>query len=112
MLVMFNLLFIPTWNCVGLLQDPVFVYMAGSQIATWFLACCILLLLVCYITLSMFLNHTKREARTEQSLIAISCIFLSTLGIMLVLFGGPLKRDAELAAGEFATNCKHGAKTS
>merc|ERR1719424_211125 len=83
MLVMFNLLFIPTWNCVGLLQDPVFVYMAGSETLTWFLACCILLLLICFITLQMFLNRTRKEARTEQSLIMISCIFLSTLGIML-----------------------------
>lgn len=111
-LVMFNLLFIPTWNCVGLLRDPVLMYMSGSEVATWFLACCILLLLICYATLQKFLSGAKREQRTEQSLIMISCIFLSTLGIMLILFGTPLQKDALLASKEFRYNCKLGHRTS
>jgi len=111
-LVMFNLLFIPTWNCVGLLRDPVLMYMIGSATATWFLLCCILLLLICYVTLQSFLNGTKKEQRTEQSLIMISCIFLSTLGVMLILFGGPLQKDALIASREFVYNCKLGHRTS
>jgi len=111
-LVMFNLLFIPTWNCVGLLRDPIYTYMCGYEVATWFLGCCILLLFICYITLQKFLSGTKREVRTEQSLIMISCIFLSTVGIMLILFGGPLQKDAVLASREFRYNCKLGHKTS
>lgn len=111
-LVMFNLLFIPTWNCVGLLRDPVLMYMIGSTTATWFLFCCILLLLICYVTLQMFLNGTKKEQRSEQSLIMISCIFLSTLGIMLILFGGPLQKDALIASREFFYNCRLGHRTS
>jgi len=112
MLVMFNLLFIPTWNCVGLLQDPVFVHMAGSETLTWFLACCILLLLICFITLQMYLNRPRTEGRGEHNFVMISCIFLSTLGIMLILFGGPLKTDSEAATNEFATACTSGPKTS
>lgn len=112
MLVVFNLLVIPVWNCLALLRDPVFMFMTGSETTQWLLGCCTLFFVICYLTLLIFLNRTEREARSEQSLIMISCIFLSTLGIVLILFGGPLKRDAQEARLEFTTNCKLGARTS
>jgi len=111
-LVMFLLVLIPCWNCVGLLWDPVFMYMAGSQTVGWLLACCVVLVFLCYFTLVLFLNRSRPDMRTEQTMLMIAGIFLSTLGIMLILFGRPIQQQAQLASSEFVSGCKMGARTS
>lgn len=110
-LVMFLLLVIPSWNAIGLLRDPVFTYVVGSQMTGWFLVSCILLFIISYITLQIFLDRIRPEMRTEQTLLMISSMFLSALGIVLVLFGGPISKQALGASSEFMDNCKLGAQT-
>lgn len=110
-LCMFLLLIIPIWNCLGLLEDPLYSYMASSTLPTWLLACCILLFLISYLTLKLFLSHSRPEMRNEQSMLMIAGIFLSTLGIVLILFGGPLGKQAMTASDEFFSNCRDGQRT-
>lgn len=110
-LVMFLLLLIPSWNAVGLLQDPVFMYMAGSELSGWLLVCCIFLFVISYITIQIFIDRIRPEQQTEQTMLMVSGIFLSTLGVMLILFGGPLMRQATMASSEFMVNCRSGKMT-
>jgi len=110
-LVLLLLLVVPCWNCIGLLQDPTFTYMAGSQVTGWLLACCAIFIVVCYISLLVFFNRSLPSNRNENTMLMIAGIFLSTLGILLVLFGGPIKNSAEIAIREFASTdtCRTGA---
>lgn len=110
--IMFLLLVIPTWNCVGMLDDPVFMFIAGSKIPEWMLACCALLFVAFSLLLVIFLSHSQPEVRTEQAMLMIGALFLSALGIMLILFGGPLQGEAGAARNDFNFNCRQGAKTS
>jgi hypothetical protein len=110
-LVMFLLLLIPTWDALGLVQDPVFMYMVGPATAGWLLACCIMLFLISAIVLSVFLDRLREELKTEQTFLMISGIFLSTLGIMLILFAYPLSYQAMHASKEFWNHCKSGQMT-
>jgi len=110
-LVMILLLLIPTWNTIALMQDPIFMYMAGYETTTWCLLCFVLLLFSWFIIISFLVERIRPEKRTEQNMLMISGIFLSTLGIMLILFGGPIGRQAEAAHADLMSNCKLGAKT-
>lgn len=111
-LVMFLLLMIPSWNTVALLRDPVFMYLAGSQTLTeWLLVCCILLFLISYVTLYILFERLRADQKTEQTMLMISGIFLSTLGITLILFGGPLKRNSIAASTQIFDNCQSGKMT-
>lgn len=105
-LVMFLLLVIPIWNAIALLRDPVFTYVVGSGTTQCFLACCILLFIISYITLWILLDRIRPEMQTEQTLLMTSSIFLSALGIVLVCFGFPISQQALTASSDFMTNCK------
>lgn len=111
-LVMFLLLVIPTWNAVGLMRDHVFIYMAGYYTVGWLLICCVGLFLLSWFTLRVFLQRLRPELRTEQTMLMVSGIFLSTLGIMLILFGGPTAREAMQAHRLFMEDCKFGPGTA
>jgi len=112
LLVMFLLLVIPTWNCIGMLDDPVFMFVAGSKIPTLMLACCAILFVAFSLTLVIFSSQSQPDVRTEQAMLMIATLFLTALGIMLILFGGPLQGEAVAARQDFNFNCRHGAKTS
>lgn len=111
-LITFLLLAIPTWNAFALLDDTLYSFMVHSSIVPWMCACCILLFIISYFTVMIFLNRSKPQARTEQSLLMIAGIFLASLGIMLLLFGGPLGREATFASDEFFKDCRYGDRTS
>jgi hypothetical protein len=108
-MVMFLLLLVPAWNCIGLLMDPVYVYMVGSERAAALLICCMVLFVTSLITVTIFL-HTAYEAKTVRSMFLIAGIFLSTLGIMLILFSVPMLQVAKVANREFVLNCDNGPK--
>lgn len=111
-LVMFLLVLIPGWNAIGLLNDPVYIYIAGSQKAGWLLTCCVLVVVFCYFGLLTFLNRSRPEARNEQNMLTMSSTFLSALGILLILFGGPMVDAASSGSAEFnGNNCRIGTKT-
>lgn len=111
-LVMFLLLVIPSWNAVGLWQDGVFTYVAGRHTIMWLMICCVSLFAISWFTLRIFLQRLRPELRTEQTMLMVSGIFLSTLGIMLILFGGPIARQAMQAHRLFMDDCRFGAGTA
>lgn len=110
-LVMMLLLVIPVWNSFGLINDEVFTYINGTASTVSLLISCITLFCLSYFTLGLFLERIRPDLRTEQTLLMVSGIFLSSLGILLILCGGPIARSAMQASREFMYDCRFGPDT-
>jgi hypothetical protein len=110
-LVMFLLLAVPVSNCIALLNDLTFRFMVGRALLAWLLVLCIALFLVSVFTLLGFLSNTPYDRRTPQTMFMMGGIFLSSLGILLVLFGNPISSEALAASDELIMNCGTGPKS-
>jgi hypothetical protein len=110
-LVMMLLMVIPVWNSIGLINDEVFTYINGTTSTVSMLISCIALFCVSYFTLRLFLERIRPDLRTERTLLMVSGIFLSSLGILLILCGGPIARSSMQASKEFMYDCRFGEDT-
>lgn len=107
-LVITLLLFVPVWNCIALLNDPVYTYLSGDSQAAILLTFCILLYITSLATIWMLLKRPTPEVKTERTLLLVAGIFLSCLGVILILLGVPMYSAARKADTDLTHRCKSG----
>lgn len=110
-LIMFLLLAVPVSNCIALLNDLTYVFMVGRALPGWLLGFCIALFCLSVFTLLGFLSNMPYDRRTPQTMFMMGGVFLSSLGILLVLFGNPIATEAMNASDELIQSCGTGPKS-
>lgn len=95
----------PVWNAVSLLQDFNYVYWVGRRTPHVMIILCILVVLLYFITSSVFFNSSSISTHTEHNILMLANIFITLCGLFLMLVSMPLAWQAELTSGNLMYNC-------
>jgi hypothetical protein len=94
-LLLATLMVIPVWNACALLTDENYVYWAGRTVPALMISACIGILTVYVVTMLLFFRWARPSARTgEQTVMMIVNMFITLLGLTLMLVSLPLSRQA------------------
>eukprot|EP00927_Polykrikos_kofoidii_P058565 TRINITY_DN5315_c0_g2_i1.p1 TRINITY_DN5315_c0_g2~~TRINITY_DN5315_c0_g2_i1.p1 ORF type:complete len:633 (+),score=94.55 TRINITY_DN5315_c0_g2_i1:118-2016(+) len=87
--VLLMLVMLPLWNANWLLKDPAFVYFAGRTVPRAIVSVCICLPIIYVCTVSLLFKRGELKFITEQTMLRVSAVFLTTLGLALMLISMP-----------------------
>lgn len=103
------LCFIPVWNALRMLSDPIFMYFLGSDIPSMILIVCTSVIAFYVLLLALFFRFAKPEARTEQTMLLIANSFVTLLGVSVLLLAFPLTQAAVSFSTDVMQHCEFGA---
>lgn len=86
---------LPIWSAVLLLMDGNFVFFLGRSIPLSIIFVSISVVLLYATTVLLFFRHGQREFQTEQTVMMISSIFVTLLGLSLLLIAIPFYQRAQ-----------------
>jgi hypothetical protein len=85
---------VPIWNAASLLQDFNYVFWAGRAVPLWLIFLSIIMIVVYVITILSFFAYSRPSVRTEQTIMMIAQIFITLLGLILMLISLPLSKQS------------------
>jgi len=85
---------VPIWNALALMVDFNYIFWVGSDVPTGLVSMCLAIILLYILTVMVFFNTTKPNVQTEQTIMMIANIFITLLGLTLMLISLPLSRQA------------------
>lgn len=85
---------VPVWNAIELMNDVNYVFWVGRSIPAWMVALCTAIIVVYTMTMSVFFHRAKAQVQNEQTIMMIANIFITLLGLVLMLLSLPLARQA------------------
>lgn len=111
-LLLATLLVIPVWNACALLTDANYVYWAGRTVAALMITAAIGVLAVYVVTILLFFKWARPSARnSEQTVMAVVNLFVTLLGLTLMLLSLPLSRQAADTYINLTTRCDYSEQT-
>jgi hypothetical protein len=93
-LLLTTLMVIPVWNACALLTDENYVYWAGRTVPAVMISACIGIITVYVVTMLLFFRWARPSVRIEQTVMMIVNMFITLLGLTLMLVSLPLSRQA------------------
>merc|ERR550514_2637707 len=102
---------IPIWNAASLLNDDNYLFWSGSSVPGWLITSCVLVVVVYIITIFAFFRFSKPSVRTEQTIMMIANIFITLLGLQLMLISLPLSRQAVETYNNLMHRCDYSEQT-
>jgi len=94
-LLLGTLMVIPIWNACSLLVDENYVYWAGRTVPAVMISACIGIMTVYVVTMLLFFKWARPSVRSsEQTVMMIVNMFITLLGLTLMLVSLPLSRQA------------------
>merc|ERR1719353_1929398 len=94
-LLLVTLMVIPVWNACALLTDENYVYWAGRSVPALMISSCIGILTVYVVTMLLFFKWARPSVRSsEQTVMMVVNMFITLLGLTLMLLSLPLSRQA------------------
>jgi len=102
---------VPIWNALALLGDFNYVFWVGSEVPTWLVSLCIGIILLYILTVMVFFNTAKPHVQTEQTIMMIANIFITLLGLVLMLISLPLSRQATNTYNNLMYRCDYSEQT-
>jgi len=102
---------VPVWNAIALLEDSNYVFWVGTSMPclTIFLLCSITLLYA--LTITAFFSTARPQVQTEQTVLMIANIFITLLGLVLVLLALPLSRHSLDTYNNLMHRCDYSEQT-
>merc|ERR1719473_2415935 len=85
---------VPIWNAASLLHDDNYVFWSGRGVPLWLITLCIVIIILYVITILAFFNYSRQSVRTEQTIMMIAQIFITLLGLILMLISLPLSKQS------------------
>lgn len=109
--VLILLSIVPVWNATSLLNDPNFVFWQGRSIpnAMIILFVCIVLLYIG--TMVLFFRRSQEHHRTESTILMIVTIFISLVGLSLMMVSLPLRREVHRTYDNILHRCDYSEQT-
>jgi len=110
-ILLMMLCIVPVWNALALLSDFNYTFWAGSDIPTWMVSSCIVIILLYTITVTVFFTAAKPQVQTEQTIMMIANIFITLLGLVLMLVSLPLSRQSIATYNNLMYRCDYSEQT-
>jgi len=85
---------VPVWNAIALMNDVNYVFWVGRSIPEWMIALCLTIIVVYTVTMSVFFHRARAHVQNEQTIMMIANIFITLLGLVLMLLSLPLARQS------------------
>lgn len=104
-LMLVLLCFLPVWNTILLLMDGNFVFFIGRTIPLTIILMCITVVLLYAVTVLLFFKYGQQEFQTEQTVMMISTLFVTLLGLFLLLMTLPLFQRTQGMYKDLRTHC-------
>merc|ERR1719236_381255 len=102
---------IPIWNAASLLNDENYVFWVGSAVPGWLITLCVLVIVLYAVTIFAFFKYSRPSVRTEQTIMMIANIFITLLGLSLMLLSLPLSRQSIETYNNLMHRCDYSEQT-
>jgi len=102
---------VPVWNAWSLMQDQNYVFWAGTTVPVWMILVCVGVLLLYIGTVMAFFGYSTPQAQTEQTIMMIANVFITLLGLSLMLVSLPLSRQAVSTYNNLMRRCDYSPQT-
>jgi len=102
---------VPIWNAASLLHDDNYVFWAGRAVPLWLITLCVVIIVLYVVTILSFFTYSRPSVRTEQTIMMIANIFITLLGLMLMLISLPLSRQSIETYNNLMHRCDYSEQT-
>lgn len=85
---------IPLWNAFALLNDSNYVFWCGRMVPLLMMFICVAIIGFYVLTALSFFNFARSSVQTELSVMMIANVFVTMLGVALMLVALPLSKQA------------------
>lgn len=105
---------LPVWDAAAMLRDANTSYWLGSSALRWFIAVSALSLVAFYAATEATIGRWRHVPRTPQSLQSLSVmatLFVTVVGLLLILFAMPLQARSYKIYSDLTYECSYGSKT-
>merc|ERR1719305_309345 len=102
---------VPIWNAASLLQDENYVFWAGRAVPLWLITLCVCIIILYVATIFAFFHSSRPSVRTEQTIMMIANIFITLLGMVLMLISLPLSRQSIETYNNLMHRCDYSEQT-
>lgn len=102
---------VPVWNALALLQDQNYVFWHGKNLPLWMLGLCAGVFVVFVVTMVCFFKFSVPQAQTEQTVMMMANVFITLLGLALMLVSLPLSRQATDTYTNLMQRCDYSPET-
>merc|ERR1719387_2970734 len=102
---------VPIWNAASLLHDDNYVFWSGRAVPIWLITLCVVIIVLYVITILAFFTYSRPSVRTEQTIMMIANIFITLLGLILMLISLPLSRQSIETYNNLMHRCDYSEQT-
>jgi len=102
---------VPVWNAVALMSDSNFVFWVGRNLPVWMIVFCFFLIVLYIITILTFFTYARLEVQNEQTIMMIANVFITLLGLVLMLVSLPLSRSSVETYHNLMHRCDYSEQT-
>merc|ERR1719364_248336 len=102
---------VPIWNAASLLHDDNYVFWSGRAVPLWLISLCVVIIVLYVITILSFFTYSRPSVRTEQTIMMIANIFITLLGLVLMLISLPLSRQSIETYNNLMHRCDYSEQT-
>jgi len=110
-LLLMMICLVPAWNAFALMSHFNYGFWVGLWLPTWMLVLCLGILILYAIIVVVVFHKAKPQPQTEQTMMVVANIFVSLLGMVLMLMSMPLSRQAVDTYSNLMYRCGHGIQT-
>lgn len=102
---------VPVWNAVALMEDTNYVFWVGTSVPTWMVCLCTGIVVLYIMTIFVFFSTARPQVQTEQTIMMIANIFITLLGLLLMLLSLPLSRQSVDTYNNLMHRCDYSEQT-
>merc|ERR1719379_2552979 len=102
---------VPIWNAASLLHDDNYVFWSGRAVPLWLITLCVVIIVLYVVTILSFFTYSRPSVQTEQTIMMIANIFITLLGLVLMLISLPLSRQSIETYNNLIHRCDYSEQT-
>lgn len=110
-LLLLMLCVVPIWNAVALMEDANYVFWVGTSVPIWMVCLCLSIVALYVATIFVFFSTARPQVQTEQTIMMIANIFITLLGLVLMLLSLPLSRQSVETYNNLMHRCDYSEQT-
>jgi hypothetical protein len=111
MILLILICIVPIWNSIALMQDVNYSYWVGNAVPFWTIILSLMIIALYGITILVFFSQARPQVQTEQTIMMIANIFITLLGMTLMLASLPLSRQSVETYNNLMHRCDYSEQT-
>jgi len=109
--MLFLLTIVPIWNAVALLSDVNYTFWVGKTLPLALIGSCVAIFVIYIVTIMVFFGRARPQAQMEPTIFMIASLFVTVLGVMLMLISLPLSRQTTETYNNLMHRCDFSVQT-